>query len=594
MHTRPVLQRPDRDTVYQALGRGIRNALSRAAAVERLRVYDMADQRTPFRWSAVARFLCPLALLVICVSPTAQSVSAERGTVSAIIHLLVMIALAVGGWFYLREGAWSYRETCVAAYYGTLDKVTRSAAFSTARISSSGESDPPEWLRVRDAQRWARWLTLAALALVIALACAGCMTILDCLWDLRVVTTVQPMTAFAVTTRVYGQVLWTLADSIPVLDLPNALHWADPAPFRDSLIVDVTLLVARVAVFGPVIAWIIAAYRGAGFDPRKPATGDKVVGRVVRGLNSFGRPTPVLCREDELIADELIAGRLEAGLAGRADDKWEHAISFASKALGEELGEEWPPDRILAYLATQTPGDVGKSQDPVPLFRENTAAGGLLREGSQSAYLAGPDLVAGLKPTRLRTDSKPPAGQQPSVLDQIEDEISVSVYLDTDDTDAIARVIRHVDELVEALGYDGPINPTVERGSFIRNSWAKIRRSPTSDEARKLLMDAERAAKLRYLDGKQAEVDNEIADALHKVIADLSDIPNASIQAGHILVIKHPGPEGMMLISKYLSELEVRSLERFPEILREPRKTLESLAFIVSNLKEPGPQQGSP
>ena len=591
MHAIPVLQRADRDTVYQALGLGIRRALGRAAAVERLREYDPYDRRTPFRWSAVARFLGPLALLVICVSPTAQSVSAERGTVSAIIHLLVMVALAVGGWFYLREGAWSYRETCVAAYYGTLDKVTRSAAFSAARISSSGESDPPEWLRVRDAQRWARWLTLAALALVIALACAECMTILDCLWDLRVVTTVQPMTAFAVTTRVYGQVLWTLADSIPVLDLPNALHWADPAPFRDSLIVDVTLLVARVAVFGPVIAWIIAAYRGAGFDPRQPATGDKVASRVVRGLNNFG--PAVLRREDELIADQLIADRLEAGLAGRTDDKWEHAISFASKALGKELGEEWPPNRVLAYLATQTPGDVGKSQDPVPLIRENTAADSLLREGSQSACLAGPDLVTGLKPTRPRTGSKPPAGQQHSVLDQIEDEISVSVYLDTDDTDAIARVIRHVDELVEALGYDGPINSAVERGSFIRNSWAKIRRSPTSEEARKLLMDAERAAKLRYLDGKQAEVDNEIADALHKVIADLSDIPNASIQAGHILVIKHPGPEGTMLISKYLSELEVRSLERFPGILREPRKTLESLAFIVSNWKEPGPQQGS-
>ena len=65
---------------------------------------------------------------------------------------------------------------------------------------------------------------------------------------------------------------------------------------------------------------------------------------------------------------------------------------------------------ILAYLATQTPGDVGKSQDPVPLIRENTAADSLLREGSQSACLAGPDLVTGLKPTRLRTGSKPPAG----------------------------------------------------------------------------------------------------------------------------------------------------------------------------------------
>jgi hypothetical protein len=118
-------------------------------------------------------------------------------------------------------------------------------------------------------RRWACWLALAALALVIVLARAACTTILDCLWDVGLVTTVRPVSAFAVTTRVYRQVLWTLAASGPLLDLPTTLDWADPAPVRGNLIVDITLLTARVAVFAPVIAWIIVAFRGARFEPHE-------------------------------------------------------------------------------------------------------------------------------------------------------------------------------------------------------------------------------------------------------------------------------------------------------------------------------------
>jgi hypothetical protein len=249
---------------------------------------------------------------------------------------------------------WSYREMCVGAYYGTLDKVTRNVLLRTIDISSRGENDSPEWLRVRDAQRWARWLTLAAMALAIMLAYAVCATILDCLWDAGWVTTVRPMSAFAVTNRVYEQVLWTLANSIPVLDLPGALHWADPAPFRDNLIVEAILFAARVMVFTPVVAWIITAYRTAGFDPRQPAISDEVADKVIRGLNTFERVTSCLRRpEDQEIASELIGTLLAANRAkgrpgeGRVDDEWEHAVNFASQALGEE----WPTERVLGYLA---------------------------------------------------------------------------------------------------------------------------------------------------------------------------------------------------------------------------------------------------
>ena len=173
------------------------------------------------------------------------------------------------------------------------------------------------------------------------------------------------------------------------------------------------------------------------------------------------------------------------------------------------------------------------------------------------------------------------------------DEISVEIYLATNDESAIARIVQHVDELVEALGYNGPLEASIERGSFIRHSWAKIKQSLTSEDVRELLLKTQRAAELRYVDNQQAEVDNKIADTLKKLIESLADVPSAFVQAGSVLVIKYPGPQGQVVKVRILSQLEIKALEQFPEVQREPQKALESLALIVSDYKEPQPQQGS-
>jgi hypothetical protein len=168
-------------------------------------------------------------------------------------------------------------------------------------------------------------------------------------------------------------------------------------------------------------------------------------------------------------------------------------------------------------------------------------------------------------------------------------EIEVKVYLSTDDELKAAEVILHVDELVDELGYDGPLDPATYRGSFIRKSWAKVKQSLTSEEVRELLVKAQRATELRYLDGQQADVDNKIADTLGRLLASLSDVPSACIQVGSILIIKHSGPQGPVLMVRSLSQLEIRALEQFPEIQRDPQKALESLALIIANRKEPEP-----
>jgi hypothetical protein len=164
--------------------------------------------------------------------------------------------------------------------------------------------------------------------------------------------------------------------------------------------------------------------------------------------------------------------------------------------------------------------------------------------------------------------------------------ISVVLYVDTDNEEAIRKVIASVDALVEALGYDGPINPKSERGSFFRQSWAKIRRVFTSNEAKVLAIKTQRALELRYLDSAQAETDNKVADALSKIVASLADVPSACVRAGSILLIKYPGPQGPVILTRNLSQLEISTLERYPEIQKNPQTVLESLSLAIANASD--------
>ena len=170
-------------------------------------------------------------------------------------------------------------------------------------------------------------------------------------------------------------------------------------------------------------------------------------------------------------------------------------------------------------------------------------------------------------------------------------EISVVIYLDTDSEADIARVVEKTDTLVEALGYEGPLESIVERGSFFRRSWARIKRAVSSPESREIVAKAGRAIEIHYLGSEQADIDQKIASAQAELIDSLADIPSACIRAGSILLIKHPGPNGPVLFARNLSQLEIAVLEKFPEIQRTPQTALEALALAISQVRDTESQQ---
>ncbi|WP_229843284.1 hypothetical protein, partial [Flexivirga endophytica] len=58
-------------------------------------------------------------------------------------------------------------------------------------------------------------------------------------------------------------------------------------------------------------------------------------------------------------------------------------------------------------------------------------------------------------------------------------DISVAVYVDGADYPQIERLFHHVDDLVQAPGYDGPTDGEVQSGSWFRQSTAKAKAKPS-------------------------------------------------------------------------------------------------------------------
>jgi hypothetical protein len=164
-------------------------------------------------------------------------------------------------------------------------------------------------------------------------------------------------------------------------------------------------------------------------------------------------------------------------------------------------------------------------------------------------------------------------------------EMSIVIYLDTDEAHLIESVVQSVDAFVDALGYD-IYKSVAERGSFFRQSWAKLRQGLTSDDVKEFSAQVQRSIELRLLDGSQSEIDIKQAEAFSMVVESLADVPSACVRTGSILMVKYPGPGGPVVMSRNLSQLEIKTLEKHPEIQRTPQQAFDALALAISSLDD--------
>ena len=163
-------------------------------------------------------------------------------------------------------------------------------------------------------------------------------------------------------------------------------------------------------------------------------------------------------------------------------------------------------------------------------------------------------------------------------------EVTVAVYLDTEEESVAGRIFRAVDAVGALLGLEVTAEE-LQRGSFFRRVWAVFRRGLTAEEVASRLIKVERAIELAHLDARQADVDQKEASAIAELFGSLTDVPQACLRIGSIFIVKYPGDGGPVLLCRNLSQLELRALERYPEIQRDPRRALDSLATALSTFE---------
>jgi hypothetical protein len=179
-------------------------------------------------------------------------------------------------------------------------------------------------------------------------------------------------------------------------------------------------------------------------------------------------------------------------------------------------------------------------------------------------------------PLRLRLGAPEPPGGSALA------EITVDIYLDTNDRVAAARIFGAADSLVRFFGYDGPFDEEIVYGSIFRQAKAVAMEAATSQELRERLAQLERLIELSVLDSKQAAVNVREAQAARMLIDAIADVPQACLRLGSVLVLKYQDAGGPVLLTRNLSQLEMHALERFPEIQKNPRQVLDALATAVT------------
>jgi hypothetical protein len=148
----------------------------------------------------------------------------------------------------------------------------------------------------------------------------------------------------------------------------------------------------------------------------------------------------------------------------------------------------------------------------------------------------------------------------------------------------LSNVLERVDQLVQILGYGDHIDEINEQGSWFRTFTSKVRSQISQDEVQAIYGQAERALEIAHLDLRQAELDVQTADAVMKLVRSLDDVSNAVIRVGSLLIVKQSSPTGPTIVARTLSQVEIRAMEQYPEIIRQPNNVLEELTLAIQSM----------
>jgi hypothetical protein len=150
----------------------------------------------------------------------------------------------------------------------------------------------------------------------------------------------------------------------------------------------------------------------------------------------------------------------------------------------------------------------------------------------------------------------------------------LSVYISTDSPPddllpALAALMRVLNLRIEHEG-------VVERGSWFKSWRIREARAGALNKVVELADKLERAGELKYIYGQRAESDEREANAVSAVIQSLAGVENAVIQLSSMIIVKHAG----IITARVLSEDELATLRKHPELLKSPGRVLNELSEL--------------
>ena len=179
------------------------------------------------------------------------------------------------------------------------------------------------------------------------------------------------------------------------------------------------------------------------------------------------------------------------------------------------------------------------------------------------------------------------AGHEADIINlRTADEITIDVYLDTDDEAVTSAAFAALDDLARALGIEDMTPGGSWHGSIFTRFKGTIPSTPSERSVEERLLALERLLKssgVNLRDPRQAGEDKAISTALSQLFNSLVDVPRVCIRYGPLLVVKYPDDSGeSVLLGRELSQSEREILEEHPELLKRPETVLDVLSLALS------------
>jgi hypothetical protein len=123
-----------------------------------------------------------------------------------------------------------------------------------------------------------------------------------------------------------------------------------------------------------------------------------------------------------------------------------------------------------------------------------------------------------------------------------------------------------------------------EKGSWLRNWYARTFSKQTREELELELLKAKKAIELKTLGLPQSQVDSNNANAIATLLETIKDQNEAVLLVGSLLIIKYCEPSGnSKVFTKVLSQEEIIFLEMNQNLIQEPKEILNSLTKVSSS-----------